>query len=445
MKLRSFTHYLAVVLLLSFGGLTATAVSSQSSADLRFEVTPVAPARLTLKTNSSYPEYPHMFVDYFLELSASANFGPINFIVSNLVTGESQSLPSISGASGSVQFNTLHMGMDDQPLEFCASVGSEKLCTSLLPTIGRGCVPIGEGGLGCPDDFPDWEGSLVYYTPQTIDISQSQCGTGPDVNFWDAGYGMVTPGSPNNVRSAAGSSNSQVGQIPAGAMFQITNGTPICNAGLQWWQVNYNGVTGWMAVGDDTGYWAYPVVMSAQNREISLNIYSPGLEHTYHFVIDPETCFIINGAEVIVEEVNRFNEWLATFPRARGTAESFFYFRPTTGTIDTFRIQLERELQTPTGCSELEYLVGVRPMDLSGPGNIMFGYFTLYWPDLLQWLIENGAQITKNESEGQMNPQDDVEQRLMGEYLAQQLIGGEPLTIEMVEGAAYLFLNTRSS
>ena len=74
----------------------------------------------------------------------------------------------------------------------------------------------------------------------------------------------MTPGLPNVVRSAPGTtatgSNSVViGQIPAGGVFYVLSG-PVCGSdGRSWWQVNYNGLTGWTAEGEGYGnYWVEP-------------------------------------------------------------------------------------------------------------------------------------------------------------------------------------------
>jgi uncharacterized protein YraI len=73
------------------------------------------------------------------------------------------------------------------------------------------------------------------------------------------GWGRVTPGLPNNVRAEPSLSGRWVGRIPAGATFHILGG-PICNNGIFWWQVNYNGLIGWTGEGRYGVYWLEPVI-----------------------------------------------------------------------------------------------------------------------------------------------------------------------------------------
>jgi uncharacterized protein YgiM (DUF1202 family) len=71
--------------------------------------------------------------------------------------------------------------------------------------------------------------------------------------------GRVTLGGfPNNLRSLPGSSNALLGQIPPGGVFSVLSG-PQCAAGIYWWQVSYNGLTGWTAEGDSGQYWLEPL------------------------------------------------------------------------------------------------------------------------------------------------------------------------------------------
>jgi hypothetical protein len=71
------------------------------------------------------------------------------------------------------------------------------------------------------------------------------------------GQGRVTPGAPNKVRSAPTLAGAQVGSIPGEGIFSVIGG-PQCADGFLWWQVIYQGVTGWTANGDGTTYWVEP-------------------------------------------------------------------------------------------------------------------------------------------------------------------------------------------
>lgn len=69
--------------------------------------------------------------------------------------------------------------------------------------------------------------------------------------------GRVTPGLPNKLRAAPGTSADQVGSIPAEAAFTVLDG-PRCAEEMYWWQVQYGGATGWTAEGDAEEYYIAP-------------------------------------------------------------------------------------------------------------------------------------------------------------------------------------------
>lgn len=70
---------------------------------------------------------------------------------------------------------------------------------------------------------------------------------------------QVIPGtSANNLRAEPGAGAASLGQIDPGAAFAVLDG-PLCAEGLYWVQVDFNGVTGWTAEGDASGYWIEPV------------------------------------------------------------------------------------------------------------------------------------------------------------------------------------------
>lgn len=72
--------------------------------------------------------------------------------------------------------------------------------------------------------------------------------------------GRVTPGLPNVLRAEpVQGGNTILAYIPAGGVFAVLAG-PACGGGITWWQVSYNGVTGWTPEGQWSTYWAEPVL-----------------------------------------------------------------------------------------------------------------------------------------------------------------------------------------
>ena len=72
--------------------------------------------------------------------------------------------------------------------------------------------------------------------------------------------GQVVPNTgPNNMRYEPTTISAVMGQIPAGGEFEIVAG-PSCADGFVWWQVSYNGVTGWTAEGQGSDYWLEPLL-----------------------------------------------------------------------------------------------------------------------------------------------------------------------------------------
>jgi hypothetical protein len=73
------------------------------------------------------------------------------------------------------------------------------------------------------------------------------------------GQGQVIPGGGvNNLRAQPSRSAAKIGEIPENAVFSVEDG-PACADGLVWWQVNYNGQSGWTVEGQDGTYYLEPV------------------------------------------------------------------------------------------------------------------------------------------------------------------------------------------
>ena len=78
------------------------------------------------------------------------------------------------------------------------------------------------------------------------------------VNLTVGGQGTVLPNSRNNIRRGAGTGFDFLGQIWPGEIFDVIGG-PRCVGGLQWWQIEFNGIRGWTAAGDAANQWLEPI------------------------------------------------------------------------------------------------------------------------------------------------------------------------------------------
>jgi uncharacterized protein YgiM (DUF1202 family) len=88
-------------------------------------------------------------------------------------------------------------------------------------------------------------------------LDDPACQGVPPARLTVGGQGRVTPGVPNKLRSAPSTSAEQTGNIPGGEVFSVVGG-PQCADGYLWWQVTYNGQTGWTASGTGAEYWVEP-------------------------------------------------------------------------------------------------------------------------------------------------------------------------------------------
>lgn len=96
------------------------------------------------------------------------------------------------------------------------------------------------------------------------------------LNIGDTAY--VAEGAPNNVRSAPSSDAELTGQIPGGAAFEIIGG-PACQNEIVWWEVEYEGITGWTGEGRGNNYWVQfepPGQETATNRDVTQFVRCPG-------------------------------------------------------------------------------------------------------------------------------------------------------------------------
>ncbi len=99
-------------------------------------------------------------------------------------------------------------------------------------------------------------------TPRTIDApasggSSAACPLPPRMQLGALGIVDATTPTPNRLRSQPSLNGSQIGLIPTNEIFTVIDG-PVCANGIQWWQVDYNGRTGWTAEGQNGTYYIRP-------------------------------------------------------------------------------------------------------------------------------------------------------------------------------------------
>jgi uncharacterized protein YraI len=105
---------------------------------------------------------------------------------------------------------------------------------------------------------PEGEGPSTYWVePADAATTTAACALAPRLAVGTTG--SVALGSNNALRSAPSiAADSQIiGAIPAGATFTVLAG-PTCANGYNWWQVNYAGMQGWTAEGENGDYWLNP-------------------------------------------------------------------------------------------------------------------------------------------------------------------------------------------
>jgi len=103
----------------------------------------------------------------------------------------------------------------------------------------------------------------VVLSPTTVD-----CLNSPPSRLNVGMQAAVIDVDPNHIRLHPQSAEVR-GEIPSGGVFDIIGG-PECgqSAGLIWWEVSYQGVTGWTAEGKGDQYWIAPYSASASSTTI---------------------------------------------------------------------------------------------------------------------------------------------------------------------------------
>jgi hypothetical protein len=105
---------------------------------------------------------------------------------------------------------------------------------------------------------PEGDGYATYWTePHHGGSGTDVCGNGLPPRLTAGQWGRVTPGLPNTLRAWPALNAPRTGRVPGSMGFYVMSG-PQCADGMVWWQVDYNGVTGWTAEGRWGTYWLEP-------------------------------------------------------------------------------------------------------------------------------------------------------------------------------------------
>lgn len=98
----------------------------------------------------------------------------------------------------------------------------------------------------------------------------------------------------------------------------------------------------------------------------------------FELVFNTKTCGVMNGADFIIYEILRFHNELSRIQDSLQHARHLVsYLAENDGGVEQLRKYVEQRLidATPSCKNHLHYLVGSRQIDLSGLGNISFGFF----------------------------------------------------------------------
>lgn len=156
--------------------------------------------------------------------------------------------------------------------------------------------------------------------------------------------------------------------------------------------------------------------------DLVIKVYSNHWNEDYYLSVNPRTCAITNGAEILAQEIGNFNSGIGQLSRDNLKLDEFVsYFSVNNGATEQFRLKVESEIKKDTDCYTIFYLVGKQTMDTSGIGNVVFGFAMQKWPWLAEEAIADITQAMNDNSRGwPWDNSDDRKQRELGREIANQ-------------------------
>jgi len=161
-----------------------------------------------------------------------------------------------------------------------AEIGPSRFGDPIFPTADApGGELSGEVGIGVIVAGPACAGTIVWWqvedesgrtgwVPETYNgvylftvsggVSTFVCPGAPQPRLQVGAEGVVAADlGANNLRAEPMRDAAQVGSLPEEATFSVVGG-PVCRGAHVWWQVEYEGVSGWTAEGAGDVYWLAP-------------------------------------------------------------------------------------------------------------------------------------------------------------------------------------------
>jgi len=173
--------------------------------------------------------------------------------------------------------------------------------------------------------------------------------------------------------------------------------------------------------------------------------YTP-FNHTYNLrvsiSVDSLNCVIRNGSEIIADEIVRFQTWLDSIDSNRRFDAAIDYFLPLgLGHVEQLREYLTSQVKGQFACTAVFYQVaeaeGDDPahfMDMSGLGNVVFGYYMEEYNVVIEDIISAMEQrLHPRTLFGIFDAPDDLTQRRLGRGVAEELSHAASPSPEFIE------------
>lgn len=250
---------------------------------------------------------------------------------------------------------------------------------------------------------------------------------------------------PLNLRTGPGLGYGVIRDLGEGEVGFIVDG-PNHSNGYTWYNLVFpSGETGWTAVASlDGDPWVQGLrMLEAVATIVEVSFFYAPFQTQYTFVVDTQSCAIVNGAEIVAQEINRAHNWSDSLYSNKLPQQALLllanYLR-NNGGIDTFRTAASSQIDTATNCKNPYYqLSQSNHMDMYGLGNVVYGYFSS--PFLNSWFTHRFADAIQLLEEGRLDPPDDRSQADLGRAIATSgQYPTESLIISLIPGD---FVNSR--